>query len=302
MTTIISLVKHRFEDGDFTGVPRFDFELRKAIPGLITLKASLWTFVKLYWWAMSCPDQYVIITSSELSVQVPARLKTIVMLHGCAQTHFDRDPLWQNRMARQYCDAQREMYQYPNRVFVSPAQWTSEEFSRHYGVSAAYLIPHWVEMPRSIVKPVSNRLVVIGDWRNFNKGQQAIEVLKVFRPDIEFRILQFTYDTRHEFYQQADLYLCLSLSEGGSYAMSDAVACGLPVVTTDVGNCFEYDVEVISWRDRDQPDVVSAAIDRALARPHGRHFFEDYSLDTWSGKWRDLISAINRSKDVVSPD
>jgi glycosyltransferase involved in cell wall biosynthesis len=292
---VISLVKHRFEDGDFTGVPRFDFELRKAIPGLISLNMTLFNLLRLYYWVLLCPKDIVVITSSELSIKVPSAIKTIVVLHGCAQTHFDRDPFWRDRMALQYCHAQRQMYTRPNRWFVSPARWTSDEFSRHYQVPAAQIIPHWVEVPLRHASKKSNRPIVLGDWRNFNKGKHIIESLKQCRPDLEFRTLNCTYETRHHMYQDADVYLCLSASEGGSYSMSDAVACGLPVVTTDVGNYHEYDVDVILWQDREQPQVVSDAIDRALSRPQ-QNFFATYSLELWSQQWSDLLNTVIQSE------
>ena len=37
---VISLVRARFEDGAWSGVPRFDWELRKALPEMISLAST----------------------------------------------------------------------------------------------------------------------------------------------------------------------------------------------------------------------------------------------------------------------
>ena len=77
--------------------------------------------------------------------------------------------------------------------------------------------------------------------------------------------------------QQADAFLLSSLSEGISNAVLEAMACGLPVVTTNCGGMREAvsdGVEgfVVPTRD---PEAMAEALhrlatDRALARAMGR--------------------------------
>src|SRR5262245_50181701 len=88
---LISFVPARFEDGAWSGVPRFDRELRRVFPELISLRVGARSRACLALLAHRRPDTLVI-TCNEASLLVPESLRTIVVHHGCAQTHFDRDP------------------------------------------------------------------------------------------------------------------------------------------------------------------------------------------------------------------
>jgi hypothetical protein len=45
----------------------------------------------------------------------------------------------------------------------------------------------------------------------------------------------YDYDTMHKFYESIDLLICTSLTEGGPLPVFEAIACGVPVISTDVG-------------------------------------------------------------------
>lgn len=288
---LISLVPRRFEDGDFSGVPRFDFELRRALPELESVSTKLSTRAWLRWLAWREPDA-IVVTGNETSMLVPEALRTIVMHHGCAQTHFDRDPDWRDAKPRAFCQAQRDMYQLGNRWYVALARWTAEQFSQHYGVTQARVLPSWVE---SIARPAraSGRKVVLGDFRTFNKGSRTVDALRTRVPGLEFRALKCTYQTRMAAYAEVDAYLCLSLSEGGSFAVSDAEAARLPLVTTDVGNYLEYGSSyVLSWQERDDVELVALRLEQALASERGPSFFEGWTFDQWQAGWRQLVEEV----------
>src|SRR5262249_42632620 len=102
--------------------------------------------------------------------------------------------------------------------------------------------------------------------------------------------LRCTYQTRAQAYQSADVYLCLSLSEGGSFAMCDAEAAVLPIVSTDVGNYREFEPVVIRWQERDDPLVVRLAIERALDEKRRPSFYESWTLKCWTEAWAELIA------------
>jgi len=293
---VVSLVPRRFEDGATGGVPRFDWELRKAIPGLVSWPWNPLALAKLIWLRKKCPE-LVVITSSELSVRVPANIRTLVVHHGCAQTHYDRDPDWRTMTNRAVCRAQAKMYVLPNRHFISPARWTARQFAAHYDVPEATVVPHWTaEIPRSRRTPRTP--VVMGDWRDFNKGRATVAELTRAWPQYEFRPLRCSYDARAQAYQSADVYLCLSLSEGGSYSMCDAEAAALPIVSTDVGNCEEFQPVMIRWQERDDVAVVRAAIERALADQRGPSFYESWTLRHWSRAWAELLERARDSADA----
>lgn len=288
---IVSLVPQRFEDGNFSGVPRFDWELRKALPEMVSVNTKLKTRAWLRWLALREPDT-IVITGNETSLLVPERLRTIVLHHGTAQTHYDRDPSWRGATERAFCRAQREMYQLPNRWYLALARWTAEQFSKHYGVPLAPVLPSWVD-PIARRQASNARPVVLGDFRTFNKGSEVVAKLSAARADIEFRPLRCTYEQRKIAYEGVDAYLCLSLSEGGSFSLSDAEATTLPIVMTDVGNCLEYrESRVISWQARDDVGLVLSELDRALSSKRGPSFFEHWTFEKWRSAWRAQVEAV----------
>jgi hypothetical protein len=293
---VVSLVPRRFEDGDFSGVPRSDFELRGALPELESVPTTLRTRAWLKWLAWREPDA-IVITPNELSVEVPPNLRTIVVHHGCAQTHFDRDPAWRDAKPQAFCRAQRAMYGLPNRWFVACAKWTAQEFSRHCGVALAPVLPAWVE-PIERKPRDSARKVVLGDFRTPNKGSDVIANLQRLAPSIEFRPLKCTYQTRKAAYTEVDAYLCLSLSEGGSFAVCDAEAARLPLVTTDVGNYLEYSASrIIPWQQRNDAAHVVREVEAALAEPRGPSFFDTWTFEKWRDAWRKLVSEVAETKE-----
>src|SRR5450432_209621 len=298
---LISLVPQRFEDGGFTGVPRFDWELRRALPEIESINTKLRSRAWLRWLAWREPDA-IVITGNETSLMVPETLRTVVLHHGSAQTHFDRDPGWRGSMERGFCRAQRAMYAKANRWYLSAAQWTAEQFSLHHGVPLAPVLPSWVEtIARSKAK--NGRPVVLGDFRTFNKGSEVIAKLSAARPDLEFRDLKCTYNERKGVYGAADAYLCLSLSEGGSFSVSDAEATTLPLVTTDVGNYHEYSASyLIPWQKRDDIVFVLGQLDRALSTTRGPSFFETWTFDKWRAAWRatvEEVAAVKRREPLL---
>jgi glycosyltransferase involved in cell wall biosynthesis len=288
---LISLVPERFEDGAWSGVPRFDWELRKAFPELISLALTPATRLALPRLARQHPEALVI-TANETSLTVPDQLRTIVVHHGCAQTHFDRDPEWHSRRSRRLCAAQRAMYQRPNRSFVAPSAWAAQQFALHYGAALAPVIPHWVPA-LSGARAAHSRRLVLGDFRTWNKGREALPRLAARLPQLDFRPLVCTYETRHEAYARADAYLSLSVSEGGSYAVCDAEVAALPIVMTDVGNCQEFTAaNVIPWRARDDVERVALAVERALAVPRGPSFYAQFGFERWRGAWQELVARV----------
>ena len=267
---IISYVSKTVEQGAWTGVGRFDFSLRRVFPDLksLTVLPSLG------------PDD-VVITDNHLSCEVPAEIPTTVCHHGCARIHFDRDPAWRGERLKHVVELQRKMLELPNRTFVAPSAWVAEQFG-----NGAKVIPHWVEPIEPL--PKYGKPKIIGDWRDNNKGYSTWKKLAAACPEWEFKPLQFTDGAgRRAQYGAASLYLCLSLSEGGSYSMCDAEAAELPVVTTDTGNYREFDdAEVIPWELRDDTEAVIAACATKLnAGRRKPSYYSSYTFDAWATLW-----------------
>jgi len=51
----------------------------------------------------------------------------------------------------------------------------------------------------------------------------------------------YTYDNIQEFYDSIDLLICTSSTEGGPLGIFEAIACGVPVISTNVGLVQECD-------------------------------------------------------------
>tara|TARA_Y100000741_G_C18261237_1_gene560595 strand:- start:2805 stop:3710 length:906 start_codon:yes stop_codon:yes gene_type:complete len=287
---LISFVKNRFEDGDYSGVPRFDWELRKVFSNLVSLSDCFYSRLYLFYLSLFFSSKTVVITCNELSLAVPKKLNTIVVHHGIAQTHFDRDEQWRDSEAQLFCHAQEKMYKLPNRIFVSPSMWCATEFSNHYNVKTACVIPHWVEPIKKDPIDTTKKPIILGDWRSYNKGDYLIDTLKERMPHVEFLQLKCTYYTRMHFYKRASGYLSLSLSEGANYSMADAESAKIPILSTDVGLAYEFNCNIISWKDRDNIDLLENKLTQLLTQSKSSSFYDTWTFDDWSDAWKKVVS------------
>lgn len=287
---LIHLCNQHWGAGSATGVPRFSRYFKMAFPEAIDATPRDLLTVR------PRPGD-VVVADNHLSLLSPPGVKTIVVHHGCAQTHFDRDPSWRGQGSRVLCHQQKEMFNRPHRVFVAPSRWVAGEFARIAPPSyRPVIIPHWVPV---IVRPSRpppeppERAVVIGDWRNTNKGADVIEAVRRALPRYEFRQLDFPPAddaAREAAYQAADAYLCLSMSEGAPYSVADAEAASLPIITTEVGNHCEFH-NVFPIKRRDDPDEIGLALDLALSdrRVSLPGMYDGWTLERWRATWNEVI-------------
>lgn len=264
-----------------SGVPRFDSMLRRVFPEMVSVTKP-----------PAAKPGDVVITDNDLSLDIPDEIKTIVVMHGCAATHYERDEAWRTEKTFTRVMGQKFMLEKPNRVFVAPSAWVSSEFHRQNPEAEfdVEFIPHWVEPIFPL--PKSGKPIVIGDWRNHNKGANSWQRIAEANPQWELKPLNFRDETgRREQYGKASLFLNLSLCEGFSYALADAEAAGLLIVTTDTGAFFEFvDCRVTSWQLRDDAERMAEAIKTKLQ--NGRQvpsFYQDYTFDKWAEAWRGLV-------------
>lgn len=279
------MIYHYFGGGS-SGVARFDAELRKVFPEMVSVT--------------NLPDLNpgdIVITDNHLSLKVSEENKTLVVMHGCAGRHYARDLGWRNPQNLRLVRAQTRMFRFANRRFIAPSEWIEEQHEMHpirkwtKGEWVYDIIPHWVSSIPQL--PKFGKQIIIGDWRDNNKGANVWRKLAAANPQWEFRPLSFkTEADKLQQYGEASLYLCLSLSEGGSYSMCDAEAAELPIVSTDVGNYREFaDCEVISWRDRDNLQIVTDAIERkSKAGRRKPSFYQGYTFEKWAELWRTVVS------------
>lgn len=280
--TIWSLVGRRVEDGCRTGVARFDAALRSALPGIQSVTSGSAKFA----------SDDIVIADNHMSLQVPPGIRTVVVHQGCAQTHYERDPVWRTSSSLEMVRLQRKMFDLKTRSYVAPSVWVMNQFDQHCApvIYRPAIIPNWAAPIERL--PKSGKPRIIGDWRDNNKGSGIWKKLAAHCPQWDFGPLNFRDDAgRRKQYGEASLYLCLSLSEGGAYAVCDAEAAELPIVTTDVGNYREFaDCHVIHWTDRENLDLVAAAIEHKLSE--GRRiasYFRNYSFNCWRADWERVV-------------
>ncbi len=103
--------------------------------------------------------------------------------------------------------------------------------------------------------------------------------------------------------QQADVFLLSSLSEGISNAVLEAMACGLPVVTTDCGGMREAVTDgvegfVVPVRDSEAMAIALMRLweDKELRQRIGnnarKRVLKEFTLKNHIEQWRALITAV----------
>ena len=102
-------------------------------------------------------------------------------------------------------------------------------------------------------------------------------------------------------YLECDVYLQLSLCEGFSYAALDALLCGIPVISSNVGlfyndipdDCFVK----IDWQRMNDEDYIEEKINYALINKKelgrkGREWYlKNCSFNLWKNKMQQVILA-----------
>jgi len=94
----------------------------------------------------------------------------------------------------------------------------------------------------------------------------------------------------------ADVFVLATANEGWANVFLEAMACGLPVVTTDVGGNREVVSKPILGTvvPFGNPDMLMSAIDDALNRSWDRQAIINYAADnTWDKRVEQLLTAFN---------
>lgn len=287
---IIHYTPTNYESGSFGGVARFDYELRKAIPEVksVLLKETID-------WSKLDPKNTVIITDHSYVHRIPIEFKVIGVHHGCAVEHKIRNNNWKGDG---FVTLQKEMNSRPNTYFVGTSEFTRRAIKFHHNIDDDIVILHSVDTSNDNVVKRGNS--VVGDWRTESKGSEIIEDIKIQCPEFTFNTLKCGKYDKLTGYKDHNIYMCLSYHEGIGYAILDALACGLPVLSTTAG-LFDGDYdprcgEVIHWQDRHNVNLIKEKL---------LYIYENYQqydpigwvkdtipFSKWKQQWKEYIHNI----------
>jgi glycosyltransferase involved in cell wall biosynthesis len=290
MKKVINYTPSSYSNGSFGGLARFDYELKKVFPDLISMPRGNTN------WGYFNPSDYIIISDHTYVLEIPIEFKAIAVHHGMADIHKQRNENWPGDI---YVNLQSRMKDRPNTWFVGISKFTQDSAKKLHNIDDYAVILHGVDTE-------SNRMPekgfsVVGDWRNESKGEKIIKELRNQNTMFTFNQLSCGQYEKTSGYINHNIYLCLSVSEGNSYSMMDAIACGLPVLSTNVGLFYgdNTDIlgEVIDWNQRNN---ISLILDKLMYIYHG---YERYNpkkwlqdtipFDSWILQWQNLVKEIS---------
>lgn len=210
------------------------------------------------------------------------RLPVVLSLWG---TDLFGEYGWLSKRCAPHCDA----------VIVM-----SEEMARELD-QPCHVIPHGIDMEKFAPQPRDEARVAVGwdrdarhvlfpyppshDVKNHPRAQRVVErANQRVAPDVE---LQVVYGVPHAeiptYMNAADALLLTSDHEGSPNSVKEALACNLPVVSTDVGDVGERLDDVSLGGVCDSDDELVAELVDLLEEPRrcdGRDAVRDISLQT----------------------
>jgi len=252
---------------DIGGVARYDTQLKLIFPERVFFKGpqekdKMLDFLK------KCENP-IVITDNHLACDIPNEYPIILVHHGVAQTHADREPEWDQYWRDLCCNGQKKMLYYrnpKNTWTISCSQFCTDEFTKYYPeIYPKFLnkkILHCSELNEEIYKKEFNKKpIILGNWQNVNKGKHLIKKLKELLPEFEFKQLSVMPETnetlesfnkrKQEIYIKADLFLQLSICEGSSYSALDSLLTRQILVSTNTGFAYELNKDSfveIDWK------------------------------------------------------
>lgn len=273
-----------YSRGVFGGVARYDYHVSLAFPNRIFFEGPREKSNMLGY--LNTLQNPIIITDNHLACDIPNEFDIILVHHGVAKTHADREPNWNKYWRDLCCNGQANMLQHRDPAttkIISISQFCTDEFTKYYHELYTKFertkILHTSELnERYFKKKWNDKPIVLGNWKDVNKGKNVIKQL-MSNQDFIFNdlhvhpdqkgIIDFNY-RKQSIYLNSDIFLQLSLCEGNSYSTLDALLCGIPVVSSNVG-LFYKDVPEdcfvkIEWQRNNDVEYVKSKIQEAWKR------------------------------------
>ena len=278
--------------------------------------------------ATAQPGRDLIIVDNQDALHIQGEYGVIATQHGCAMEHGLRDRSQPHiRMGEQ----QMAAAQRARTFWVACSDWAAHHCRLHMGVEADRIVYGAVDTDTYIPSERQRRRdarkpVVLHHCTDSNKGKHLIAgVANALGNGYEVRELHCAPEAVPDAMRDADIWLCLSASEGLPTVVMEAISCGLVVVGTNVGVLWPYTcgtplaegrfvswlnkqlgAVVFDWQQRDYPEVVADHVRSAWRHRKelvgGRAFARQFwSLETFGRKWLEAIQlAAQRFRIAVS--
>jgi len=239
-----------YDQGLYGGVERYDYQIKLAFPNRIFFQGPQQKNKMLHF--LEKCDKPIVITDNHLSMDIPNKYPLILVHHGSALTHAEREPTWNKYWKNLCCNGQIKMLKYrkPNNTYIiSISEFCTYEFTKYfpkiYPLFKNIKILHSTELNEDMYKKrFNNKPIILGNWPCINKGKKSISILSNKLQNIRFKQLNVKIKNgdidrfnkeKQTIYCTSDMFLQLSLCEGNSYSALDALLCGLVVISSNVG-------------------------------------------------------------------
>jgi hypothetical protein len=234
-------------------------------------------------------DRDILIVTNEDAVKIPPDIAVIAIQHGCAGQVFERAQVpWFGTVDADQVKASKR----PRTYWVSCSEECAHEYFQRHGYHADRIImggldtDRFFPSERQMLKDRA-RPVVLHYCVGKGKGEDAIGPVTAELGD-EFLVkkLDAPVEAVPDAMRTADMFLCLSVSEGCPCVVNEALATGLVIVSTDVGLYWRAEDAPpgvsFRWQDRDDAKLVASAV-RAAWKDRRR-------LDgrRWALRWLNL--------------
>lgn len=225
--------------------------------------------------ARGMADDEIAIGATETIVGIPDTVGAIAVQHGCAHTHLERDPSWGAGPA--LVKAHQAVARRPNTEWVACSDWSAHENRAAFGVTARRVIYGCVDTDafrpgdRQLARD-ARRPVILHHCADSNKGAGKIDAIaNALAGEFTVKRLNCPQDRVASEMRDADMWLCLSVSEGLPTVVQEAMATNLVVVGTNVGVLWtpfigsQTGATVIPWQKRGHVEFVADNIRNAWA-------------------------------------
>ena len=306
----------------FGGVARFDYHLSIAFPDRINCnnQDDLLEIIN-----NNKNEKIIVITDNALAIDVPNDITKILVHHGIARTHQERDSNWKGEQYVNKQDLMLDICNPENTLILSISKFCSDEFEKFYGdkylkfnrktlLNSSELNTNIYNKYFSNEKYITTekiKPVIMGNWNKsqekYNLTHSNFSKLKELLPNFEFRQLvtkdneniRGHYQEISNIYSEADIYLSLSIHEGNSYALLDAFNKNLLICCTNVGlayNDIPDDTAVIlDWEKSSDMDYVAEKIrylwdNRQKFRNKSKEFFDEKcNFENWKNEIKEIV-------------